>query len=124
MSEVFKQNSINLVLSALAILTVGAVFGVLLFWVGGLLIVPAIALWFQFKFALGNFIQRLIIAITPWLVICGSGLFLASKTAELNDRQMNILFFEMPLFSVLAGCIVVSSWFFIKKLWNMKKRQT
>lgn len=124
MSEVFKQNSINLVLSALAILTVGAVFGVLLFWVGGLLIVPAIALWFQFKFALGNFIQRLIIAITPWLVICGFGLFLASKTAELNDRQMNILFFEMPLFSVLAGCIVVSSWFFIKKLWNMKKRQT
>ena len=117
MSDIFKHNSLNLVVSSLAILCAYYLgFGSLLFWFGGLLIIPAIAIWFQFKYSLGNLIERLVIAVTPWLVLCCVGLLWASKTEHEGQRTMNMLFFEMPLYSIFAGCVVVVVWSLIKKL--------
>ncbi|WP_285164594.1 hypothetical protein [Shewanella goraebulensis] len=112
----FKQNSVNLVCSTLAILCAYYIEVVsVLFWFGGLLVIPAIAIWYQFKFALGNFILRLSVAILPWLVLCVIGLFWASKTEHDGQRAMNMFFFEMPLYSVAVGTVVVTVYFFFKK---------
>ena len=119
MSETFRQNSINLAVSSMAILCAYHLdFGGFLFWFGGLLVIPAIAIWFQFKFSLGHFFLRLSVATIPWLVLCSIGLYWASKTEHDGQRTMNMLFFEMPLYSVLAGIIVVTIWFSIKRLRN------
>ncbi|GIU14611.1 hypothetical protein TUM4261_30310 [Shewanella sp. c952] len=116
MSEIFKQNSINLAISTIAILS-GYYFelGGALFWFGGLLVIPAIAIWFQFKFALGSFLLRLSIAVLPWLALCLTGLLWASKTEHDGQRTMNMFFFEMPLYSVVAGVVVVTACFFFQK---------
>lgn len=90
--------------------------GVILFWFGGLLIMPAIAIWYQFKFALGSFLLRLGIAVIPWLVLCAIGILWASKTEHEGQRTMNMFFFEMPLYSVVAGVIVVTACFFFQKV--------
>ncbi|WP_342806034.1 hypothetical protein [Alteromonas sp. M12] len=116
MGEIFKQNSINLVVSSSAILCAYHIgLGNILFWFGGLLVVPAIAIWFQFKYALGNFIVRLNIAVLPWLVLCFVGLFWVSKTEHVGQRTMNMFFFEMPIYSVVVGAVVVTGWFFFQK---------
>ncbi|MEP4888712.1 MAG: hypothetical protein ABJV04_04950, partial [Aliiglaciecola sp.] len=81
MSEKFKHNSLNLGFSSLTIICAYYLgVGGFLFWFGGLLIIPAIALWFQFKYSLGNLIERLGTSVVPWLVLCSVGLFWASKT--------------------------------------------
>ena len=76
---------------------------------------PAIAILFQFKFALGNFMLRLSIAVLPWVALCLMGLIWASKTKHDGQRTMNMFFFEMPLYSVLAGAVVVLVWYLNKK---------
>ncbi|PMG31648.1 hypothetical protein BCU94_07915 [Shewanella sp. 10N.286.52.C2] len=112
----FKQNSINLLCSTLAILCAFYIeIGSVLFWYGGLLVIPAIAIWYQFKFALGNFILRLSIAILPWLTLCVIGLFGASNTEHDGQRSINMFFFEMPLYSVAVGTLVVIVCFLFKK---------
>ncbi|MCU4676955.1 hypothetical protein N7931_15075 [Catenovulum sp. 2E275] len=116
MDETFRQNSINLVISTLAILCSYFLdLGGGLFWFGGLLIIPAIAFLFQFKFACGPYLLRLSIAILPWLVLCIIGLLWASKTEHDGQRTMNMFFFEMPLYSVAAGSVLVTIWFLIQK---------
>ncbi|MDO6642177.1 hypothetical protein Q4557_19730 [Shewanella sp. 5_MG-2023] len=121
MSEIFRQNSINLAVSSIAILCAYHFgFGGFLFWFGGLLVIPAVAIWFQFKFALGHFVLRLFVSTGPWLVLCFIGLYWASKTEHDGQRTMNMLFFEMPLYSVLAGIIFVTVWFLIKRLKNRR----
>ncbi|WP_299568121.1 hypothetical protein [uncultured Shewanella sp.] len=116
MDGMFKQNSINLVCSTLAI--VCAYYSDLvsvLFWFGGLLVIPAIAIWYQFKFALGHFILRLSIAILPWFIFCVSGSLWGSNTEHEGLRTMNMFFFEMPLYSVAVGTVVVTVCFLFKK---------
>ena len=116
MSEIFKQNSINLVLSTLAIICAYYIdLGGTLFWFGGLLLVPAIAVWYQFKFALGNFLLRIIIAVLPWFSLCLIGLLWASNIKHDGQRNMNMFFFEMPLYSVAFGVFVVTVAFFFKQ---------
>ena len=117
MSEIFKRNSINLAISSITILCVYYLgLGGFLFWIGGLLAFPALATWFQFKFAFGNFTQRLSVAVIPWLVLCCFGLFWASETVHDGQRTMNMLFFEMPLYSVLAACTALIGWYLVKRL--------
>jgi hypothetical protein len=117
MSEIFKRNSINMAISSISILFAYYLgLGGVLFWIGGLLVIPAFAIWFQFKFAFGHFIQRISVAVAPWLVLCCLGLFWASKTEHKGERKMNMLFFEMPLYSALVGCIVLTTWYLIKRL--------
>ena len=116
MSEIFRQNSINLAVSSIAILSAYHLgFGGFLFWFGGLLVIPAVAIWFQFKFALGHFVLRLFVSTVPWLVLCFIGLYLASKTEHDGQRTMNMLFFEMPLYSAVCGCIALVVWSLIKR---------
>ncbi|TMP25963.1 hypothetical protein CWB99_20335 [Pseudoalteromonas rubra] len=116
MDGIFKHNVANLVISTLAILCAYCIeLGSILFWYGGLLVIPAIAVWFQFKFALGCLRLRLSVAVAPWLVLCLSGLLWASKASHEGQRAMNMLFFEMPLYSILIGALVVTIRFIYKK---------
>ena len=117
MDEISKQNSINLVISTLVILSSHYIgLGAAFFWFAGIIIMPAIAVWFQFKFALGNFILRLSVAVLPWLILCLIGLWWASETEHDGMRAMNMFYFEMPLYSVAAGTVMIALWFFYQKL--------
>ena len=117
MGEAFKQNSINLFISTSTILCAYFLeLGTLLFWFGGLLVVPAIAIWFQAKYSIGSLFVRLTIAAFPWLFLCGLGLLWASKTEHEGQQTMNMLFYEMPLYSILVGCVFVAFWALFKKL--------
>jgi hypothetical protein len=59
MSDIFKHNSLNLLVSLLVLLCAYYLgFSSSLFWFDGLLIFPAIAIWFQFKYSIGSFTLR------------------------------------------------------------------
>jgi len=116
MSDKFKQNSLNLAISSLVILSAYFVgLGNLLFWFGGLYIIPAIALWFQVKYSLGSIVTRVSVAALPWLVTCGLGLLWAANTEHEGQRTMNMWFFEMPLYSVAIGSVIVVFFLLINK---------
>lgn len=117
MSEVFKQNSRNLIISTLAILCAHFLgIGVILYWFAGLLVVPAIAIWFQFKFTIGNFVSRLCIAFSPWVILCLIGIMQTSKIEHSGQRIMDMLYYQMPLYSVVAGSGLLVIRFFIQKI--------
>jgi len=108
MNEIFKHNCLNLFISSFSIICAYILdLGVLLFWFGGLLVIPGISIWFQVKYSRGHLITRLCIAVFPWLSLCGVGLFWASKTEHEGQQAMNMLMFEMPLYSIAFGCLVV-----------------
>jgi hypothetical protein len=116
MSEIFKQNSINLVISTSTILLMYFLgFGAILFWFGGLLVIPGIAIWFQAKYSIGSLLVRLSVSAFPWLILCSLGLFSASKTEQEGQRTMNMLLFEMPLYSIAGGCAAVAFWSMFQK---------
>ncbi|WP_157576970.1 hypothetical protein [Pseudoalteromonas rubra] len=112
-----NQNVKNIAISAITILSLHLLgFSAILFWVGGLLVFPAISVIIQAKYATGNLLTRLIIAISPWLLLCSIGLLWASQTSHEGQRDMNLSFFQMPLYSAMFGCFLIALWTLFNKI--------
>ena len=112
-----NHNVKNIAISVITILSLELLdFTAILFWTGGLLVFPAIGVIIKAKYATGNLLTRLIIAITPWLLLCSIGLIWASQTSHEGMRDMNLFYFQMPLYSAIFGCFLVALWTLLYKI--------
>ncbi|MBO9492353.1 hypothetical protein J7384_18470 [Endozoicomonas sp. G2_1] len=117
---IISRNLQNIILSVIVILAFHLLgFSSMLFWFGGLLIVPAMVVVIQFRYATGTLVTRLLVAFVPWCSLCSIGLFIANRTVHEGQRLMNLSFFQMPLYSALFGCVLLLLW---SLLWGMKKQ--
>ena len=111
------QNVKNVAISTITIASVHMLgFSAILFWTGGLLVIPAIGVIFQAKYAKGNVFTRLMVAASPWLLLCSIGLLWASQISHEGQRNMNLSAFQIPLYSAIFGCFLIALWALFNKI--------
>ncbi|EGQ8181301.1 TPA: hypothetical protein NKQ26_004588 [Vibrio parahaemolyticus] len=68
MDDLTRKNMANVVLSSIALFVLNFL-GVtaLMFWLGGLLVLPGVAFVLQYRYAVGSYFLRMLVAVFPWL---------------------------------------------------------
>ncbi|EHD6031649.1 hypothetical protein U5884_004760 [Vibrio parahaemolyticus] len=109
MDDLTRKNMANVVLSSIALFVLNFL-GVtaLMFWLGGLLVLPGVAFVLQYRYAVGSYFLRMLVAVFPWLFFLGYGWYRASHVVHDGTKGMNLLVLEMCISSlVIAGVAIV-----------------
>jgi len=84
--------------------------GGVIYWFGGLIVLPGILLWVQLKRLTGRLLIKVPLALTPWLVFLATGLYVSSQIEHEGQRSMSMSYFEMVFFSIIFYLTLYLLW--------------
>lgn len=87
----------------------GGVFSIF-FWFGGLFVIPALAMFFQYRYLSGGAIAKILLAALPWLLYSVSGLVAVQAIEHEGVQTMNQTYYSAPLYSAIIGSIILGVW--------------
>ncbi|AMX01264.1 hypothetical protein A3224_00530 [Microbulbifer thermotolerans] len=120
--EILKNLKVTLIaLILIAACHFGGVFGIF-FWFGGLFVIPAIAMFFQYRYLSGGSIQKIILAALPWSLYSLSGLVAVQAIEHEGAQTMNQTYYSAPLYSAIIGSIVLGVWASYKGYLNERQQ--
>ncbi|WP_188150481.1 hypothetical protein [Teredinibacter waterburyi] len=93
----------------IAVCHFGGVFGVF-FWFGGLFVIPALAMIFQYRYLSGSSVLKIVLAALPWLLYGASGLVAVRAIEHEGAQTMNQIYYSTPLYSAIIGSIILGLW--------------
>jgi hypothetical protein len=93
----------------IAVCHFGGMFGVF-FWFGGLFVIPALAMFIEYRYLSGSSVQKIILAALPWLLYAICGLVAVQGIEHEGAQTMNRIYYSAPLYSAIIGSIILGVW--------------